>query len=98
LLLSEFRAALPLELLYAHDMVVIAETEDDLIKWLNEWKNNVENRGMRVNMNITKVMISGKCRLQDGHVVTAVKVLVIIQYSQKWVHKKCSGIKVAYSN
>jgi len=53
---------------------------------------------MRVNMNITKVMISGKCRLQDGHVVTAVKVLVIIQYSQKWVHKKCSGIKVAYSN
>jgi len=31
---------------------VIAETED-LIKRLNEWKNNVENRGMRVNMNKT---------------------------------------------
>jgi len=31
-------------------VVVIAETED-LIKRLNEWKNNVENRGMRVNMN-----------------------------------------------
>jgi len=29
---------------------VIAETEEDLIKRLNEWKNNVENRGMRVNM------------------------------------------------
>ena len=41
-------------------MVVIAETEDDLIKRLNEWKNNVENRGMRVNMNETKVMISGE--------------------------------------
>jgi len=36
-------------------MVVIAETEEDLIK-ANEWKNNVENRGMRVNMNKTKVM------------------------------------------
>jgi len=36
---------------------VIAETEDDLIKRLNEWKDNVENRGMRVNMNKTKIMI-----------------------------------------
>jgi len=44
---------------YANDLVVIAKTEDDLIKRLNEWKNNVENRGMRVNMNKTKVMISG---------------------------------------
>ena len=40
--------ALPWELLYADDLVlvVIAETKEDLIKRLNEWKNNVENRGM----------------------------------------------------
>jgi len=37
---------------------VIAETDDDLIKSLNEWKDKVENRGMRVNMNKTKVVIS----------------------------------------
>jgi len=43
----EFRMALPWELLYADDLVVIAETEA-LTKRLNEWKNNVENRGMRV--------------------------------------------------
>ena len=48
--------ALPWELLYADDLAVIAETEEDLIKKHNEWKNNVENRGMRVNMNKTKVM------------------------------------------
>ena len=47
----EFRVAIPWELLYADDLVVIAETKEDLIKRLNEWKNNVENRGMRVNMN-----------------------------------------------
>jgi len=41
---------------------VIAESEDDLIKRLNEWKDNVENRGMRVNMNKTKVMIMGNGR------------------------------------
>ena len=38
----EFRVALPWELLYADDLVVIAETGEDLIKRLNEWKNNVE--------------------------------------------------------
>jgi len=50
-LCREFRVALPWELLYADDLVVTAETEDDLIKMLNEWKDFVENRGMRVNMN-----------------------------------------------
>jgi len=34
--------------------------EEDLIKRLNEWKDFVENRGMRVNMNKTKVMIIGE--------------------------------------
>ena len=57
----EFRVALPWELLYADDLVVIAETEEDLIKRPNERKNN-ENRGVRVNMNKTKVMRSGECQ------------------------------------
>ena len=35
----------------------MAETEDDLITRLNEWKDNMENRVRRVNMNKTKVMI-----------------------------------------
>jgi len=56
----EFRVALSWELLNADDLVVIGESEEDLIKRLNEWKNNVENRGMRVNMNKTKIMISGE--------------------------------------
>jgi len=57
----EFKIALPWELLYTDDLVVIAQSEDDLIKRLNEW-NNVDNRGMRVDMNKTKVMISGEWR------------------------------------
>jgi len=36
--------------LYADDLVVMAENEDDLIKRLNECKCNVENKGTRVNM------------------------------------------------
>ena len=59
---KEFRVALPWELFYADDMVVIAESEEDLMKSLNEWKDFVENRKMRVNINKTKVMTSGNAR------------------------------------
>ena len=82
----EFRVAFPWQLLYADDLVVIAETEYNLIKRCNEWKDNVENRGIRVNMNKTKVMFSGERqkvmqKAEDGHVVSVVEALVIIQYS-----------------
>jgi len=40
--------ALPWELLYADDLAVIAETEEELIKRLNEWNDNVESKGMRL--------------------------------------------------
>jgi len=81
---------------------VIAETEEDLIKRLNEWKNNVENRGMRVNMNKTKVMISGE---RQKPVQKAAKWpcgvcsrgfgsnSIQCTSCHKWVHKKFSGIK-----
>ena len=50
----EFRVALPWELLYADDLAVMAETEEELIKRLNEWKDNVESKGVRVSMNKIK--------------------------------------------
>jgi len=37
------------------DLAETAETEEKLIKRLNEWKGNMEIKGMRVNMNKTKV-------------------------------------------
>ena len=78
----EFRVALSWELLYADDLAVIAETEEQLTKRLNEWKDNVESKGMRVNM---KVMISAKRQMvrqkEDGHAGSAIKVLVAIHYS-----------------
>jgi len=38
----EFRVSMPWELLHADDLAVIAETEEQVIKRLNEWKDNVE--------------------------------------------------------
>jgi len=56
----ELRVALPWELLDADDLALIVETEEELIKRLKERKDNVESKGMRVNMNKTKVMTSGE--------------------------------------
>jgi len=50
-------------LFISHVLVLIAETEEELIKRLNEWKENVESKGMRVNMNKTK---ENKWRTSDG--------------------------------
>jgi len=49
-----------IEWVYADELAVLAETEEDLIKRLNEWKDKVGSKGTRVNMNKTKVMISGE--------------------------------------
>ena len=102
----ESRVALPWELLYADDLAVIAETEEELIKRLNERKDNVKSKGMRVNMNKTKVMISGErqmVRQKDVRWLCRVCSKGVGSNSiqctscQKWVHKKCSGIKGSMS-
>jgi len=80
----EFRVSLPWELLYADDLAVIAETEEELIKRLNEWKDNVESEGMRVNMNKTKV-ISGERQM-------------VRQKDVRWPCGVCSkGVGIQYS-
>jgi len=98
----EFRVALPWELLYADDVAVIAETEE-LIKRLNEWNDSVEGR---VSMNKTKVVISGErqkvrqkaVRWPCGVCSKGVSSnLLQCTSCQKWVHKKCSGIKGSMS-
>jgi len=55
---GEFRVTLPWELLCADDLVVIAETEDGLIKRLGGWRKNVENGGVGVDVSGTGVMVS----------------------------------------
>ena len=91
----EFRVALPWEL-YTDEMVVIVETEDHLNKRLNEWKDNVENRGMRVSMNKTKVMISGEWQKIAVRWPCGVcgRGLVIIPYSVLFVRSGYTGTHV----
>ena len=48
------------ELAYADDEVVTAETEQEARESFERWKEAMETRGLRMNMEKTKVMITEK--------------------------------------
>ena len=52
----EFREGLPMELLYADDLVLIAETKELLLEKVKNWKEGMEKKGLRVNAGKTKIM------------------------------------------
>ena len=97
----EFREGLPIELLYADDLVLMAESEELLMEKLRKWKTGMEGKGLRVNAGKTKVMQCRVSRFQSedsgehpcgvrrkgvgNNSISCVKCL-------KWVHKRCSGI------
>ena len=98
----EFRTGCPWELLYADDLMISAESMEELLVKLKTWKTEMEKKGLRVNMGKTKIIVSG----MD---------LDLLKKSGKepfglchngvgsnaffcggclcWIHKRCSGIK-----
>ena len=48
----------PWELLYADDLVISAESLDELAR-LEGWKTEMEAKGLKANLSKTKVMVSG---------------------------------------
>jgi hypothetical protein len=98
---SEFREGLPVELLYADDLVLIAESEELLVRKIRKWKDGMEEKGLRVNMEKTKVM---KCQVRSGQVENSGKWpcsvcrrgvgrnSICCTECLSWVHKVCSGI------
>jgi hypothetical protein len=102
----EFRMGLPWELLYADDLVLMAEAEEALLAKLAVWKQHMEAKGLRVNVAKTKVM---KCAVQSGQVEKSGRWPCAICWKgvgansiwcegcKQWVHKICSGIRGALS-
>ena len=95
----QFRTSCPWELLYADDLVITAETLEDLIEKLKMWKSEMEAKGLRVNMGKTKIMCSGTnlnvlkdsgkfpcgvCRTGVG------SNSIFCTGCEHWIHKKCS--------
>ena len=97
----EFRTGVPWELLYADDLVIIANSLEECIAKLKAWKLGMENKGLRVNMKKTKFLISGigLNLLQDsGKFPCAVcrsgvgTNSILCSQCKMWVHKKCSNV------
>ena len=96
-----FRNGCPFELLYADDLAIIATTKEELLTKLAKWKEEMEAKGLRVNMKKTKIMVSGPNlnTLKDsGRYPCAVcrsgvgKNSILCHGCKLWVHKKCSNI------
>src|SRR5437870_8024431 len=51
-----FREGLPYEVLYADDLVLMADSMEELMVKLGKWKVSLEIKGLRVNLSKTKVM------------------------------------------
>ena len=97
----EFCTGVPWELLYTDDQVLIPDTQEECISKLKAWKAGVESKGLRVNMKMTKFLVSG-----DGHdglgesgkypcAVCCSGVgrnSILCSQCMLWVHKTCSGI------
>ena len=59
----ELRARLPLELLYADDLILMAESEENLRDKIVKWKSGLSTKGLKMNTGKTKVMFS--CIMKD---------------------------------
>ena len=99
-----FREGLPYELLYVDDLVLMADSMEELMVKLGKWKESLETKGLRVNLSKTKLMLCsdrdrqpqacgkypcGICKQGVG------RNSIECSGCKKWIHKKCSGIKGA---
>ena len=96
-----FRGGLPLELLYADDLVLLAESKELLLEKIKKWKVGMEEKGLRVNVGKTKVM---RCQEDAGQAVKTGRYpcgvcgrgvgsnSIKCTSCDAWVHKRCSGI------
>ena len=98
---KEWRVGNPWELLYADDLVLTAESREGVEALFGEWRGAFEWRGLKVNLEKTKLMVMGGER---GEVVqvgrypcgvcgrgAGVNSTLCISCNT-WCHKRCSGL------
>jgi len=93
---------LPFELLYADDLILMAESEESLHDKIVKWKSGLEAKGLKMNAGKTKVMFN--CIMKDkveekgkwpcGVCENGVGNNYILCHGcKKWIHKRCNGVK-----
>jgi hypothetical protein len=98
---EDIKQGLPWEILFADDLVLMANTEEELRDKLLNWKNTLEENGMKVNIDKTKVMECSKkisveetnyarwpCAVCNKGVGSS---SIQCTKCKLWVHRRCSG-------
>ncbi len=57
----------PWELLYADDLLLKEESEEKMIHMFNRWKEEMEQRGLKIYMEKTKLMVTGNMSRNKIH-------------------------------
>src|SRR6266516_4698006 len=99
---DNFKKGLPWELLYADDLVLLAESTVELERRLEVWIARLKGKGLRVNIGKPKVMI---CKVGVGQVENSGKFpcgicrkgvgvnSIRCTSCKMWIHKRCSGVR-----
>ena len=98
---KECTKLVPWTMLYADDLVLTAETWEEVVEKFKSWKVALERRGMKVNMSKTKILVTGKEteQIRSGRYPCGVcgrgvginSVLCV--ECNLWCHKRCSGLQ-----
>ena len=88
--------------MFIDDLVIVATSIEECVACVKAWKEGMEAKGLRVNMDKTKFMVSGVDLdvLHDSSKFTCAVCRAGVGTSsiqcvgcKHWVHKKCSGLK-----
>ena len=101
----EFCVGRSWDFLCAYDLVILADTIDELLK-MDLWKEHQEAKRLRENIEKTKIMVANICT----HVTILVNTrfyifrkrvgsnLIFWTKCQLWIYKKCSGVAIYLKN
>ena len=97
----EFRTGCPWEFLYADNLAIVAETLDEVKNRLSLWKQKFAEKGLKVNVAKTKVLISGRglnTIKESGNYPCGVCLKgvgvnsIYCSNCKHWIHKRCSKV------
>jgi len=74
---NEIRKGVPWELMFADDLALTEELELEVIEVFEVWKTAIELKGLKVNMEKTKIMVKSRdteSNQEDGHVAVVYRV------------------------
>jgi hypothetical protein len=96
----EIKGGLPWELLYEDDLLLMAESDQELLDKLRRWTRAMDANGMEVNIEKTKVMwnrgdvqTESTARHPSALCNKGVGSYSMCEKCNKWTHKRCSGIQ-----